>query len=107
MSNLQLFISVLAMAFATIITRFLPFILFPEHKPIPKVVTFLADHLPYASLGMLVVYALKDVNLLRFPFGLYELICLGLITLVHYIKNNTLLSISVGLACYLLLLNCF
>ncbi len=106
MSDLQLLITVLAMAIATILTRFLPFILFPEHKPIPKIVTLLANRLPYASLGMLVIYALKDVNLTQFPFGLYEIISLAMITLVQYRKNNMLLSISVGLACYLLLLNC-
>ena len=41
MTDLQLIITVLAMAAATILTRFLPFFLFPDHKPIPKFVVFL------------------------------------------------------------------
>ena len=105
MTDLQLLITVLMMALATMLTRFLPFILFPEHKPIPKAVSFLADRLPYASLGMLLVYALKDVQLQSTPFGLYELISLVVIAVIHHFKNNTLLSISGGLAVYLILMN--
>lgn len=105
MTDLQLLITVLAMALATMLTRFLPFILFPDHKPIPSFVTFLADRLPYASLGMLVVYALKDISLTTRPFGIPEFLSMVLIALVHHWKNNTLLSISSGLLLYLLLVN--
>ena len=105
MSDLQLLIMVLAMALATILTRFLPFILFPQHKPIPKIVSFLADRLPYASLGMLVIYALKDVKITTAPYGLTELFCLVVIALIHHWKSNTLLSISGGLLVYLILAN--
>lgn len=105
MTDLQLLITVGAMAIATMLTRFLPFILFPDHKPIPPFVSFLADRLPYASLGMLVVYALKDVSVVESPYGLYELLSMALIALVHHWKSNTLLSISSGLLLYLLLVN--
>jgi branched-subunit amino acid transport protein AzlD len=105
MTDLQLLITVLAMAAATIITRFLPFILFPDHKPIPKFVGFLADRLPFASLGMLVVYALKDVKITESPYGLYECISLLVISLIHTWKHNTLLSIGLGLMTYLILIN--
>jgi len=106
MSDLQLLITVLAMALATVLTRSLPFILFPQHKPIPKSISFLADRLPYASLGMLVIYALKDVKITNAPFGLTELFCLVVIALIHRWKNNTLLSIAGGLVLYLILVNC-
>jgi branched-subunit amino acid transport protein AzlD len=105
MTDLQLLITVLAMAIATMLTRFLPFILFPDHKPIPPFVSFLADRLPYASLGMLVVYALKDVSLTATPYGVPELLSMALIALIHHWKNNTLLSISSGVLLYLLLVN--
>ncbi len=105
MSDLQLLISVLAMACATILTRFLPFILFPQNKPIPKVVSFLADRLPYASLGLLVIYALKDVKITSAPYGLTELLSLIVIAVIHQWKNNTLLSIAGGLLIYLFLVN--
>jgi len=105
MTDLQLIITVLAMAAATILTRFIPFFLFPDHKPIPKYVIFLAERLPFASLGMLVVYALKDVKINQSPYGLYELISLLIITLFHTWKRNTLLSIGLGFTTYLILIN--
>jgi branched-subunit amino acid transport protein AzlD len=105
MTDLQLLITILAMAVATILTRFLPFFLFPDHKPIPKFVSFLADRLPFASLGMLVVYALKDVKITESPYGLYELISLLVISVIHRLNHNTLLSISLGLVTYLILIN--
>jgi branched-subunit amino acid transport protein AzlD len=105
MSNTQFLITAGALALGTILTRFLPFILFPDDKPIPDWVRFLADRLPYASLGMLVVYALKDTGVFIAPFGAFEVLSLLVITLVHQWKHNTLLSIGSGVACYLLLVN--
>lgn len=105
MTDLELLISVLAMAAATMLTRFLPFLLFPDHKPIPHFVTILADRLPYASLGMLVVYALKDVKITSAPYGLNEFVCLSIIAIIHQWKHNTLLSISTGVFVYLILMN--
>lgn len=105
MTDQQLLITVIAMAIATMLTRFLPFFLFPDHKPIPPFVSFLADRLPFASLGMLVVYALKDIKITEAPYGLYEMISLVMITLIHTWKHNTLLSIGLGLVTYLLLVN--
>jgi branched-subunit amino acid transport protein AzlD len=89
----------------TVFTRFLPFIAFPEHKPIPKVITYLGQRLPYATMGMLVVYALKDTKITQSPYGLYELLSLVVIAIVHHFKNNTLLSISAGVIVYLILVN--
>jgi len=105
MTDQQLLITVIAMAIATMLTRFLPFFLFPDHKPIPRFVSFLADRLPFASLGMLVVYALKDIKITEAPYVLYEMISLVVITIIHTWKHNTLLSIGLGLLTYLLLVN--
>jgi branched-subunit amino acid transport protein AzlD len=105
MSSNQMLITVGMMVVSTVFTRFLPFIAFPEHKPIPKVVTFLGQRLPYATMGMLVVYALKDTKINQSPYGLYELLSLVVIAIVHHFKNNTLLSISAGVIVYLILVN--
>ena len=40
-----------AVTLGTIITRFLPFLLFPDNKPIPKVVEYLGRTLPAAMMG--------------------------------------------------------
>jgi len=105
MSNLQVFITLGALALGTLLTRFIPFWFFPEHKPIPKILMRMGDRLPYASLGMLVVYALKDVKVLESSYGLPELLSLITITLIHSWKKDTLLSITGGVFTYLVLVN--
>jgi branched-subunit amino acid transport protein AzlD len=105
MTDLQFLITVGALTAGTIVTRFLPFVLFPDHKPIPAWIRFLADRLPYASIGMLVVYALKDTATFSAPNGLVEAVSLLVITLVHHWKHNTLLSIGSGVLIYLFIVN--
>ena len=51
---------VLAMAAATWLTRFLPFIVF--RRRVPDYIRYLGRVLPAAIIGMLVVYCLKDVD---------------------------------------------
>jgi branched-subunit amino acid transport protein AzlD len=90
-------------AAVTILIRFLPFLLFPEHKKTPKYVEYLGLVLPYAIIGMLVVYCLKDVSLLRFPFALPEAISVIAIIGLQTWRRNMLLSIGGGTLLYMLL----
>lgn len=105
MTDLQRWIMIASLASATILTRFIPFLLFPEHKELPTWLIKLGDRLPYASLGMLVVYALKDIKLTQTPFGASEIISLMCITLIHKAFKNTLVSIFSGLVIYLVCVN--
>ena len=63
MQNNSTLILTLVMAAGTILTRFLPFILFPDGKQMPRYVEYLGHVLPYATMGILVVYCLKGVSL--------------------------------------------
>ena len=94
---------ILAVAAGTQITRWLPFLLFPENKEPPAVVVYLGKVLPAAVMGLLVVYSLKGVRLLAPPHGLPELIAIAVIALLHWWKSNVLLSIAGGTAVYMLL----
>ena len=93
----------LAVAAGMIVTRFAPFVLFPDSKKPPEFVSYLGRVLPPAVMGLLVVYCLKGVRLTAFPFGLPELIAIGVVVLVHFWRHNTLLSIGAGTVCYMLL----
>lgn len=62
MTTWQGIVTVLMAVLGTIITRFLPFVLFPESKKPPRIVDYLGNVLPYAMIGLLVVYSLKNVN---------------------------------------------
>ncbi len=103
MTNTQVIITLTALTFGTILTRFIPFWFFPEHKPIPQRLILLGDRLPYASLGMLVVYALKDTHVLDSSYGLPELGALLILAFIHTWKKDTLLSITGGVLAYLFL----
>ena len=92
-----------AVTLGTINTRFLPFLLFPDNKPIPKVVEYLGRTLPAAMMGLLVVYCLRNVDIAAAPHGLPELIALAVVTALHLWKRNVLLSIGAGTVVYMLL----
>ncbi|GLC81817.1 branched-chain amino acid transport protein AzlD [Lacrimispora brassicae] len=93
-----------AMVLATMITRFLPFLLFPAGKKTPKYILYLGRTLPYATIGLLVVYCLRGLQFLSYPHGLPELISIGAIAGLHLWKGNPLLSIGVGTALYMVLI---
>lgn len=103
MTSLQIAITIFAVALGMIITRFLPFILFPENKKTPKFITYLGNFLPAAMMGLLVVYCLKGVSITAFPHGLPELIAIAVIVFLHKWKSNVLLSIGGGTLVYMLL----
>ena len=87
----------------TMLTRFLPFIVFSSKKPTQKYIQYLGKALPCAIFGMLVVYCLKNVSILSGSHGLPELIAIAVTVAIHKWKNQMLLSIAGGTACYMLL----
>ena len=97
-------IATIAVAAAvTMALRFLPFLIFGENRTTPPIIAYLGRVLPYAIMGMLVVYCLKDVSILSAPFGIPEAIACAVVAGLHVWKRNTLLSIGAGTVCYMLL----
>ena len=96
-------ITILIIFAATVIMRFLPFVAFPENKPTPKFIQYLGKYLPGAVFGLLIVYALKDVNILSGSHGIPELIAISVTALLHLWKKQMIISISGGTICYMLL----
>lgn len=97
-------IMVAVIALVTIALRFAPFLIFGGKKKTPEIITYLGKVLPYAIMGMLVVFCLKGITPLTFPHGLPELIASVVVILLHVWKRNTLLSIIGGTACYMVLI---
>lgn len=102
-TNTQLFIFFGLISLATIFTRALPFILFPENKKTPKYIKYLSNVLPYTITGMLVVYCLKDISFRIHPYALPEIISIAVIITLHLWRKNTLLSIGIGSLLYIIL----
>ena len=103
MTDLHAALLVAVVALVTMLLRFLPFWIFGENRTTPPLIAHLGQVLPFAIMGMLVVYCLKDMTLVSAPFGIPELIGCALVTLLHIWKRNTLLSIGAGTVCYMLL----
>ena len=106
MTTAQSIITILAVVLGTMITRFLPFIIFPERKEPPAYITYLGTVLPYAVIGLLVIYCLKDAVFTSYH-GLPELISIVFIIVLHKWKKNTLLSIGAGTVLYMVLVQNF
>ena len=96
-------ITILMVVLGTMLTRFLPFLLFPADKPTPKYVQYLGNVLPAAVFGLLIVYCLKNVSLFSGSRGLPELIAIAVVVGLHYWKRQMLLSIAGSTICYMLL----
>ena len=60
--------------------------------------------LPYAIMGMLVIYCLKGVSFTGGSHGIPELASVFLVVALHKWKHNMLLSILAGTACYMLMI---
>lgn len=92
---------IIVVSIATIITRWLPFLVFNDVDNLPPVINYLSKVLPYSIMAMLVVYCLKDINILSNNHGFPEIIAVGVTIVVHLVKENTLLSILLGTIVYM------
>jgi branched-subunit amino acid transport protein AzlD len=103
MPNLHSAAMIAVIALVTAALRFLPFWIFRENRNTPPLVSHLGRVLPFAIMGMLVVYCLKDISFASAPFGIPEFLGCAVVTILHIWKRNTLLSIGAGTVCYMLL----
>ena len=87
MTTTQAIITIAAVVLGTMATRFIPFIIFPEGKNPPEFIKYLGTVLPYAAIGLLVIYCLKDVPASS-THGLPEAIAIVFIVLLHKWKKT-------------------
>lgn len=102
MSDLHIWLTVLVIAAVTCALRFLPFAIW-SGKKLPPLVERLGRVLPYAIMGMLVVYCLKDVNVKSAAGFVPQLVSCLVVALLYVWRRNTLISIIFGTICYMLL----
>ena len=90
-------------ALVTFLLRASSFLLF-KNKEMPKALKYLGYTLPLVMMPMLVVYGVSNVEWVQFNQA-FPAIC-GIIftALVHCWKKNTILSLVIGTAIYMLLL---
>ncbi len=91
-------------ASVTGLTRALPYLLFGRKQELPGIVHYLGAVLPASIMIILVVYCLRNIDLTTFPFGMAELFSVGIVIVAQVTKKNTILSIFLGTACYMILI---
>lgn len=101
MTLTQQIITISMVILGTILTRFLPFLLFPSGKQTPKYIQYLGNVLPAAVFGLLVVYCLKGINLFTGSHGIPEFVAIAIVIILHLWKKQMLLSLTGGTVCYM------
>jgi len=103
MTDLHSMKLIAVIAMVTVALRFLPFLIFSGKRQTPAYVAYLGKVLPFAIMGMLVVYCLRNISFTSMPFGIPELLGCAVVVWLHLWKRNTLLSIAGGTVFYMLL----
>ncbi len=112
MSILQEVAMVGAGVVATMLTRFIPFLLFRPGKPTPRYITYLGKVLPASVFALLVVFCLKDtisIEKWRLAFSqdaILQFAAVAVTFLVHAWRRNIMWSIATGTITYMLLIRC-
>ncbi|MGO5336117.1 branched-chain amino acid transporter permease [Bilifractor sp. LCP19S3_H10] len=101
----QQFITIGVAVLGTVLTRFLPYIVFPEGKKIPRVINYLGKVLAPAVFGLLVIYCLRNVNFAGAHHGLPELISIAVVIALFIWKKGMILPMAGGTVCYMLLVH--
>lgn len=103
MTEKEVYIAIIIMAAVTAAIRFAPFIFFSGRSGTPAAVEYLGKVLPYAIMGMLVVFCLKGVSFQNVSGFMPEAIASAAVVVSYVWKRNTLLSIVAGTAIYMVL----
>ena len=97
-------VSILTSAVITLGLRAFPFRVFGKQRRMPDKLVRLGDMLPSAIMAVLVIYCLKDVGTDWMGIGLPKLAAVVMVMLSYHLSRNTLVSIFVGTAGYMLLI---
>ncbi len=104
----QQIITVALIILGTVITRFTPYIAFPEGRPVPRYIQYLGKVLAPAVFGLLVVYCLRNIDWLTAlsaggTHGIPEILGVTVTALIFLWKRNMLLSMAAGTVLYMFL----
>ena len=105
MTQLQQAVTIGAAVLATVLTRFLPYIIFPAGRKTPPFVAYLGKYLAPAVFGLLVVYCLRDISFSAGgTCGIPEMIAIAVVAVTFLWKKNMLISMASGTILYMILM---
>ena len=103
MTLTQQIVTIAMVVLGTMLTRFIPFFVFPAGKPTPKYVQYLGNVLPPAVFGLLIIYCMKNVSIFTGSHAIPELLAITLVIALHTWKRQMLISIAGGTIFYMIL----
>ncbi len=103
MDNFYVWLTVAVIALVTAALRFLPFVIWGNNRKTPRIIEKLGKTLPFAVMGMLVIYCLKDISFVSIDNFLPALISCLVVGISYVLKRNTLISILLGTVCNIIL----
>lgn len=105
MSSSQITITILTVVFGTMLTRFLPFLVFNNRRQVPPFITYIGNYLPSAVMALLVVYAFRTSLTLTDRHLIQSCLAALITILVHLWRRSMLLSIAIGTFSYMVFLH--
>ena len=104
MTTTKLILIIAVCAVCTMLTRAIPFLVFRDAEKVPKIVLYLGKVLPPAVIATLVIYALRNTDVLAGTHGIPELIGVLCAGVLHWIWRNSFISIGAATVLYMVLL---
>ena len=105
MSREYIVFAILVSAVITFGLRVLPFVIFYGKRKMPQSLIRLGQVLHAAIMAVLIIYCLKDGILAAQTTGIAQLLAVLAVAFSYKWKHNTMLSIVLGTAVYMLLIH--
>lgn len=104
MTTTKLILIIAVCALCTMLTRAIPFLIFRDANKVPKIVLYLGKVLPPAVIATLVIYALRNTEVLAGSHGIPELIGVLCAGILHWVWRNSFISIGAATVLYMVLI---
>lgn len=96
-------ITIASVVVATMLTRFLPFLIIGANRETPKYIKYIGKVFPCAIFALLIIYCLRNVEIFSGSHGLPEFLGIISTVIIHMLKRQMLLSMAVGTMIYMFL----
>jgi len=102
MTSNEIYLAIIAMSLANLLTRVFPFLFFVKKDP-PSYIVFIEKNFPPIIMTILIFYTLGKIDFSIAPYGLKELLAVIFTAFLHIKFSNYLVSIFLGTAFYMIL----
>jgi branched-subunit amino acid transport protein AzlD len=95
---------ILLMAVLTYGARLFPYLLFGRRDRAPSIIVYLGAVLPPAVMILLIVYCLRDIDILHYPWGIPSFASIASVFILYRLTKNNLIAMIFGTLAFMVLL---